>query len=182
VFSQNGNSSKADIFQKRELAVDATVAADGSAIVEQRLTVVNAVPAKLATTERSGYLSTWTDGSWFVVKPTTAVAARVVLPSGWSPGRWPGGGTWVDDGYGTLVNRSEGAIAPGTSATIVLRYRLPSGTLTGTDGQLVYRLAADPQPIWGSTVLTATVHGPSGKRTQQVIPVDRPLDLSIPVP
>ena len=182
VFSQNGNSSKADLFQKRELSVNATVAVDGSAVVEQRLTIMNAVPKDLFTTERSGYLSTWTDGSWFLVKPEKATSTELVLPPGWSRGRWPGGGAWVDAGRGTLVNRSEGAIAPGGDATLVLRYHLPAGTMTDSSGHLVYRLAADPQPIWGSSVLTVTVHGPSGQRTQQVEALDRPLDLSIPVP
>jgi hypothetical protein len=53
--------------------------------------------------------------------------------------------------------------------------------MTGADGRLVYRLAADPQPIWGGSALTVTVHGPSGQRTQQVVDLDAPLDIAVPV-
>ena len=44
VYTQNGNQSKVDVFQQRNVLVTAQVAEDGSARVTQQMTVTNATP------------------------------------------------------------------------------------------------------------------------------------------
>ena len=181
LFSQNGNSSKADIFQVRQYGIDATVAADGSAAVVQTLRVRQAIPESLSVDGMTGYLAGWLNGSWFVLSPPEAVNPRLAIPDDWLRGRWPAEGVWVDDGYGHLLQRVEGAVPPGQQVDLTLTYTLPAGTFTEPDGSLVYRLDIEPQPIWGPVAARVTVVGPSGQQVVQEQLVDGRVAVALPI-
>lgn len=181
LYAQNGNSSKADIFQNRRLTVDATLAADGSAQVTQTWHVVQAVPNELLGPDKTGYLSSWLDGSWFVLRPSGATDTRVTRPEGWTLGRWPAGGVWVDDGFGQQVQRLEGAIAPTQGVELTLRYRLPAGTFSGPGGSLRYQLTVEPQAIYGPAQAEVTARGPDGESVTETQDLDRQVAFSIDV-
>ena len=48
LYTQNGNASKVDVFQQRNVLVNVNLEADGSARVTQQLTLTNATPADRA--------------------------------------------------------------------------------------------------------------------------------------
>ncbi len=179
VFSQNGNGSKVDVFQRRTIQVHARLAADGSARVTQTVEVSNEVPAeRAAVRKRSGYLTGWSRNAYFLYLPETATAPRLSSPTERFRVVPFAGGTWVDDGHGHRLGRVVGTLAPGAAGRIELSYRMPPGTF-GADGHLRYSLRAVAQPMWWPATLELDVTGPGISAKQRLsLEQDRVVTIS----
>jgi hypothetical protein len=160
VFSQNGNGSKVDVFQRRTIQVRARLGADGSARVTQTVVIGNEVPPeRSAVRKRSGYLTGWSRNAYFLYLPPAARTPRLSSPTERFRVMPFPGGTWVDVGHGHRLGRVVGTLAPGDSGRITLAYHLPPGTF-GSDGRLRYSLRALAQPMWWPATLELDVSGP----------------------
>ena len=73
-----------------------------------------------------------------------------------------------------------GTMKPHGSAVITMTYELPAGTFLH-DGALVYTLHADPQSTLKTTNLILNVTGPDGTVHNVTEPIDRPLDIAVPL-
>jgi hypothetical protein len=170
LYSQNGNQSKVDVFQQRNVLISAQLAEDGSARVTQQMTVTNATPSDRpaeGTFGRIGYETMWLKGAYMMYVPDEAVNFGATYPSGFTVRPFKNhpqlGKGWVDDGFGHRLIRIVGWTPPGAQTVLSVSYELPAGTFTtGEDGQLEYRLQAEPQSLWNDSVLTAQVTAPQG--------------------
>jgi hypothetical protein len=170
LYSQNGNQSKVDVFQQRNVVVSAQVAADGSARVTQQMTVTNATPPDRpaeGTFGRIGYETMWLKGAYLMYVPDQARNFAASYPSGFTVRPFKNhpqlGKGWVDDGFGHRLIRVVGWTPPGGQAVVSVSYELPPGTfLDDRTGQLQYRLQAEPQSLWNNSVLTVQVTAPAG--------------------
>jgi hypothetical protein len=73
------------------------------------------------------------------------------------------GGGWVDDGFGHRLIRVVGWTSPGGQNAVSISYQLPAGTFSGgADGELAYRLRAEPQSLWNASTVTVQVTAPPG--------------------
>lgn len=182
VSSQNLNASKVDVFAQRAIDVRAIVAADGSATVTQTVRLTNAIPEGLPVSgQKEGYTTAWSRSEYFFYRPTGATDAEMVLPDGFHLHPWNVGKDWVDDGHGHEVTRIWGWLEPRASADVSLSYRIPAGTFLSSDGNLAYRLVANPQPTWQTATLSVTVSGPTGTVHTERTALDRVVDLTVPV-
>jgi hypothetical protein len=170
VYTQNGNQSKVDVFQQRNVLVTAQVAEDGSARVTQQMTVTNATPPDRpaeGTFGRIGYETMWLKAAYLMYVPDAALDYRVSYPTGFAVRPFKNhpqlGRGWVDDGFGNRLIRVVGWTPPGGQTAVSVSYRLPPGTFSGTGrDELVYRLQADPQSLWNPSTLTVQVTAPAG--------------------
>ena len=169
LYTQNGNQSKVDVFQQRNVLVSVQLGADGSARVSQQLTLTNATPADRpeGPPERIGYETMWLKSAFIMYVPDAAVDYKAGYPQGFLIRPFKGhrqlGRGWVDDGFGHKMIRVVGWTPPGGQTTVSVSYSLPPGTFTTADpGVLEYNLQADPQSLWNASVLTVTVNAPSG--------------------
>jgi hypothetical protein len=178
VFSQNGNGSKVDVFQRRTIRVRAELATDGSAHITQTVQVTNEVPAERAAVKaRSGYLTGWSLNAYYLCLPAGARSPRLSSPTqGFSVVPF-NGSTWVDDGYGHRLARVIGRLAPDAQGEIQLSYDLPPGTFRGKDGTVRYSVHALTQPMWWPATLDLRVTGAGVARTERV-PLDRNLVIT----
>lgn len=141
VFSRNRNMSKVDVYSDRRLVSNVTINADGSATVEQRLTVTNNVPADLDTAEKIGYTTAWSANEWFFYQPLGATEQKLSAPEGYTQTRsYP-------DGLGRTVTVTEGMIAPQQTAELVFSYRMPAGSFRQSDQPYRYQTQLNPQPM-----------------------------------
>ena len=136
-FSRNANASKVDIYSKRSMVANVNVASDGSANVEQVLTVTNDSPRISTAT-----CSAATSPRGHAISGTSM--CRLARPN---PARHTGAipaPKFVPDGLGRTLGTTTGRIAP--RATIVLRltYKIPAGTFTGSGGGIEYRTQLNP--------------------------------------
>ena len=82
LYTQNGNQSKVDVFQQRNVLVTAQMSDDGSARVTQQMTVTNATPTDRpeGPPERIGYETLWLKAAYIMyvpdVPPTTRPRTR----------------------------------------------------------------------------------------------------------
>ena len=179
VFSQNGNGSKVDVFQRRTLRLRASVAADGSARVTQVVDVVNDVPeGRQAVRRRSGYLTGWSRNAYFVYLPDQATAPQLSSPTDGFTVDPFGARTWVGDGHGQRLGRVVGTLAPGASGRIELAYRLPPGAFSAGGGHLRYTVRALAQPMWWPATLEVDVRGP-GLREHRRLTLDRDHEITV---
>lgn len=169
MYTQNGNQSKVDVFQQRNVLVTANVQEDGSARVTQQMTLTNATPPDRpdGPPEREGYETMWLKNAYILYVPDTARDYRTSYPSGFTVRPFRGhqqlGGGWVDDGFGHRMVRLVGWTPPGGQSAVSISYTLPAGTFTqGADGILAYRLQAEPQSTSIPATLTVQVTGPTG--------------------
>jgi hypothetical protein len=178
VFSQNGNGSKVDVFQRRTIRVRVTLAADGSAHVTQTVQVSNEVPAdRAAVKARSGYLTGWSLNAYYLCLPAGARSPRLSSPTEGFAVVPFNGSTWVDDGYGHRLARMIGKLAPDAHGEIELSYDLPPGTFRGKDGTVTYSLHALTQPLWWPATLDLRVTG-AGVASTERVPLDRNLVIT----
>jgi hypothetical protein len=169
-YTQNGNQSKVDVFQQRNVLVTAQVAEDGSARVTQQMTVTNATPPDRpaeGTFGRIGYETMWLKAAYIMYVPDAAVNYRVSYPTGFAVRPFKNhpqlGRGWVDDGFGHRMIRVVGWTSPGGQSAVSVAYDLPAGTFSGeTAGELAYRLQAEPQALWVPSTLTVQVTAPAG--------------------
>ena len=154
VYTQNGNASKVDFYQRRSIEQVVRLAPDGSARVTRTIRVVNATSPGGVNGERSGYLSSWSRPTVIAYLPSgaTAVTAQVDgKTAGWQPFRE----------LGRKVIRLLTSMPPGSTRTVTVTYRLPKAAVRDGTG-LRYALAADTQPIVNPASLRVVVVPPPG--------------------
>ncbi|CAB4703194.1 MAG: DUF4012 domain-containing protein [Actinobacteria bacterium] len=170
VYTQNGNQSKVDVFQQRNVLVSAKINEDGSARVTQLMTVTNATPPERpeGPPERIGYETSWLKAAYLLYVPNAATNYSSYYPQGFTVRSFKDhqqyGRGFADDGFGQKLVRVVGWTAPGAKAEVSVSYDLPAGTFTAPDGSLVYTLQAEPQSIWNDATLTVRVTPPTGWR------------------
>lgn len=168
VYTQNGNQSKVDVFQQRNVLVTVTMADDGSARVTQQVTLTNATPADRpeGPPERVGYETSWLKNAYILYVPDAATDYRANYPDGFAVRPFKNhpqlGRGWVDDGFGHRMIRVVGWTPPGGQNAVSVSYTLPAGTFSEVDGVLEYRLQADPQSLFVPSTLSVTVTPPAG--------------------
>ncbi len=170
MYTQNGNQSKVDVFQQRNVLVTAQLETDGSARVTQQMTVTNATPADrpaLGTFGKIGYETSWLKNAYMMYVPDKAEQLASAYPSGFTVRPFKNhpqlGGGWVEDGFGHRLIRVVGWTEPGGQNTVSVSYVLPPGTFSGDQvGTLDYRIQAEPQSLWVNSVLTVQVTAPPG--------------------
>ena len=171
IYTQNGNQSKVDVFQQRNVLVRVDLAEDGSARVTQLLTLTNNTPPDRpeGPPERIGYETMWLKNAYLLYVPNAARDLRANYPDGFSVrpfrnhSRQQLGNGWVEDGFGNRLLRIVGWTPPGGQSTLSINYQLPPGTFVSERG-LTYRLTASPQPLFVDPTLTVQVTAPRGYR------------------
>lgn len=157
-FSRNRNMSKVDVYSKRDMVSNVTVNADGSAKVEQVLTVKNDVPADLDSSLKIGYTTPWSANEWFFYLPIGATEPQIQAPDGYKkPSTHP-------DGLGRIVASTEGMIAPQATDVIKFSYQVPAGTFTREGGGYAYNTQLNPQPMQQSVALSINVSFAAGAK------------------
>ncbi len=173
VYTQNGNQSKVDVFQQRNVLVRVNLFEDGSARVSQQLTMTNATPPDRpeGPPERIGYETMWVKNAYVLYVPDRATELSSSYPDGFAVRPFKGhsraqvGRGFVDDGFGHRMIRIVGWTPPGGQSAVSVSYVLPPGTFTaGETSDLVYRLQAEPQPLFINGTLTVQVTPPTGWR------------------
>jgi hypothetical protein len=180
VYTQNGNQSKVDVFQQRNTLMQVALREDGSAGINQVITITNETPPDRpeGPPERIGYETMWVKNAHIIYIPNAAQAFRASFPSNFSirpfkgHARQQAGNGFVSDGLGHRLVRVVGWTPPGGSAQIVVSYELPPGTFSAVGGSpeqarqpaLVYRLRAEPQSVFVPPTLSVTVIPPPGYR------------------
>ena len=186
VFSQNGNQSKVDIFQKRTVSQTVQLRADGGADVVQTLNAVNDSPITLSRRTRTGYLTAWSRNAWYFYLPKGAKVTAFQRPRTYTDAT-------VTDSLGRTLKQTIGWISPRSNATITLRYSLPAGTFRTAD-TLRYTLTVNPQAVWPEVTFRLkvlppkgwTLAAPDGTATDGAgaltwtTPLDRTIDLEVP--
>lgn len=169
VYTQNGNQSKVDVFQQRNVLVRVNLAADGSAQVNQQLTLTNATPPGRpeGPPEREGYETMWLKNAYIMYVPDAAREYRADYPVGFTVRPFRGhkqlGGGWVDDGFGHRMIRLVGWTPPAGQSAVSISYSLPPGTFTvENSADLTYTLHAEPQSLFTPGTITVSVTPPPG--------------------
>jgi hypothetical protein len=169
LYTQNGNQSKLDVFQQRNVLVTAKVEEDGSARVTQQMTITNATPADRpeGPPERVGYETSWLKAAYLMYVPDVAVNFTASYPQDFAVRPFKNqpqlGRGWVDDGFGHRLIRVVGWTPPGGQKAVSVSYVLPPNTFhVDAAGLLTYRLRAEPQSLFVAGTLTVQVTGPSG--------------------
>ena len=155
MYTQNGNQSKVDVFQQRNVLVTVNLEQDGSARVTQQLTLTNATPADRpeGPPEREGYETMWLKNAYVLYVPDAARDYRANYPVGFTVRPFRGhqqlGDGWVDDGFGHRMIRLVGWTPPGGQSAVSISYELPAGTFsTNSENRLSYRIQAEPQSLF----------------------------------
>jgi hypothetical protein len=167
VYTQNGNQSKVDVFQQRNVLVTVQMAADGSARVTQQLNLTNATPAERpeGPPERVGYETSWLKAAYLMYVPNAATSFTPSYPQGFAVRPFKNhqqyGRGFANDGNGQKLVRVVGWTPPGGQTSVSVSYELPAGTF-GTDGSLAYVLHSDPQSLFNNSTLTVRATAPDG--------------------
>jgi hypothetical protein len=180
VYTQNGNQSKVDVFQQRNTLMQVALREDGSAGINQVITITNQTPPDRpeGPPERIGYETMWVKNAHIIYIPNSAQAFRASFPSDFSirpfkgHSRQQAGSGFVSDGFGNRMVRVVGWTPPGGTSQVVVSYELPPGTFSAVGGSpeearqpaLVYRLRAEPQAVFLPPTLSVTVIPPPGYR------------------
>ena len=168
MYTQNGNQSKVDVFQQRNVLVNVHLNADGSAHVTQQMSVTNATPTDRpeGPPERIGYETSWLKAAYIMYAPDAATNYRVTYPQGFAVRPFKNhsqlGGGWADDGFGHRFVRVVGWTKPAGQAVVSIDYDMPAGAFSGPGGELYYTLRALPQSLWNPSTLTVQVDAPAG--------------------
>ena len=180
VYTQNGNQSKVDVFQQRNVLKQVFLRPDGGAQINQIVTLVNATPPGRpeGAFDRIGYETSWLKNAYIIYAPKAAINKRVEYPFDFTvrPFRGHGrdqlGGGWADDGFGYPFIRVVGWTPPGAETSITVSYEMPPGTFIAgaLPGQgdpsnvevLEYRVQAEPQALFIDPTLTVQVFPPDG--------------------
>ena len=157
-FSRNRNMSKVDVYSQRELVSNVLVNEDGSATVEQVLTVKNDAPSDLDASKKIGYTTPWSANEWFFYLPIGATEPQIQAPDGYRKA------TTYPDGLGRMVTTTEGTIAPQATDVLKFSYKIAAGTFTRSGGGYSYRDQLNPQPMQQSVALTVNVSFAGGAK------------------
>lgn len=177
IYTQNGNQSKVDVFQQRNVVVTVNLAEDGSARVNQQITLTNATPPDrpaLGTFGKIGYETMWLKAAYLMYVPDAATNYRVSYPNGFAVRPFKNhqqmGLGFVNDGIGQKLVRVVGWTAPGAQSAVSVSYDLPAGTFAPAASKgLTYTLHADPQSLFTPSTITVRVTAPTGW-----VPVNEP--------
>jgi hypothetical protein len=180
VYTQNGNQSKVDVFQQRNTLMQVSLREDGSAGINQVITITNQTPPDRpeGPPERIGYETMWVKNAHVIYIPNAAQSFRASFPSNFSirpfkgHARQQAGRGFVSDGFGNRMVRVVGWTPPGGTSQVVVSYELPPGTFSAVGGSpeqarqpaLVYRLRAEPQSVFIPPTISVTVVPPAGYR------------------
>lgn len=182
VYTQNGNQSKVDVFQQRNVLKQVFLQPDGSATINQIITTTNATPPERpeGPPERIGYETSWLKNAYLIYTPPNATNRRVDYPNGFTVRPFKGhardqlGGGWVNDGFGYPLLRVVGWTPPGGDSVISVTYDMPAGTFVPGDlpedadlttlDAVEYRVQAEPQALFNDQTLTVQVYPPPGWR------------------
>ena len=180
VYTQNGNQSKVDVFQQRNTLMQVALREDGSAGINQVITITNQTPPDRpeGPPERIGYETMWVKNAHVIYVPRAAQSFRASFPSNFSirpfkgHARQQAGRGFVSDGFGNRMVRVVGWTPPGGTSQVVVSYELPPGTFSAVGGSpeqarqpaLVYRLRAEPQSVFIPPTISVTVVPPAGYR------------------
>lgn len=156
LYSKNRNQSKSDVFQKRQIIQDVVIHQDGSADVKRTINVTNDVPAGTTGVGTIGYTTLLNSSYWCAYVPATAQDIELTVPNGYPPMA-----IYENEADSKFAFTRGGEIQPGQQITMVLRYRLPAGTLK--NGK--YVVAFGPQPIATPLKLSLTVTPDFGKNS-----------------
>ncbi len=154
VFTVNGNASKTDYFQRRQIEQHVRLAADGSARVDRSIRLTNTADAQPGGDPRTGYTTGWARPGVAAYVPGAATGISVRIdgkPAGWSSFRE----------LGRLVVRARLWLPPHSTHTVTVSYRLAKAAVRTSDG-LRYELVVDPQPIVHTATLRVVVVPPAG--------------------
>ena len=169
VYTQNGNQSKVDVFQQRNVLVTVNLNEDGSARVTQQMTVTNATPADRpeGPPERVGYETSWLKAAYIMYVPDQATNYEAAYPFDFAVRPFKNhpqlGRGWADDGFGHRLIRIVGWTKPGGQNSVSVSYDMPAGTFAKLpDGSLPYTLQAEPQSLFVPSTLTVQVTAPTG--------------------
>ncbi len=158
VYTQNGNASKVDVFQKRTIRETVRLKADGSAVVRRTVVIHNDTPpyAGSGTDIRSGYNTRWAKikvlslfapGAKIRREPTAAALSGRVT-RGVDQDRRPYSETIV-------------VIPPQQKVTLTWTYTLPRAARPDGDG-LRFLEYVETQPMLNAAQLRLTVVPPQG--------------------
>jgi hypothetical protein len=175
VYTQNGNQSKVDVFQQRNVLVTAQLALDGSARVTQQVTLTNATPADRpdGPPERIGYETSWAKNAYILYIPDEARDYTLGYPQGFAVRPFRNheqyGRGFAEDGFGHKLARVVGWTPPGGQTAVSVSYSMPPGSFSASAGspsvqldRLVYRLQAEPQALWTPSTITVRAAAPPG--------------------
>jgi hypothetical protein len=157
VFTVNGNASKTDYFQRRQITQRVRLAPDGSASVDRTIRLDNTAQAQPGHDPKTGYTTGWARPQVYAYVPGAATGIGVRVdgkPADWSSFRE----------LGRLAVRTRLWLEPGSTHTVTVSYRLARAAVRGGQG-LRYQLVVDPQPIAHPATLRVVVVPPSGYDT-----------------
>lgn len=170
-FTQSTTASKAAYYQRRSLELEVDLAEDGTA--SNRLDVIlhndtppYAVPGAdappgVSTEPFRSYYTRWAGVGVSVFLPGNAKVSRFVL--GAKP--WEGRAQMF---YGHSFVSDQTLLRPGASVKLHAAYSVPGAATADDSGELVYRLAMDPQGTVNPASARVTVHLPDGYRASKL--------------
>jgi hypothetical protein len=163
VYTQNGNGSKVDVFQKRTIDETVTLNDDGSATVRRSVTLDNQVPpyTGLGPDIRRGYTTRWATNLVINLLPPGAKVTRqpdVELAATVNKG--------VDQAGRTFANAAV-VTPPDESAQLTWEYKVPRAAVP-RDGGLRFVDHVVTQNTVNGFLLRTTVIAPDGWTLQRV--------------
>lgn len=165
VFTQNGNGSKVDIFQKRDVSEVVRLHQDGSATVTRTVTIDNATPKYVGVgpDPERGYLTRWATNSVINLMPRGAKILKtptVNLPT------TVGEGT---DQAGRRFAKAAVLMQPDQKMSLTWTYTVPHAAIKHGDAWRLLDYVA-PQGVLIPPQLHLTVVAPKGWTAQAVQP------------
>jgi len=157
VYTQNGNGSKMDVFQKRTVQETVKIRKNGSALVTRTVALKNASPPYLGigADKRRGYDTRWATNLVINLMPRNArlvsepeVALRATVGSG-------------EDQDGRTYAKAAVVTPPDGSATVTWRYVVPKAATKHGDAWRLLNYVA-PQSMLKPPTLELTVLAPKG--------------------
>ncbi|UGB41903.1 DUF4012 domain-containing protein [Nocardioides sp. cx-173] len=162
-FTQSLVGAKVDYYQRRELDLDVTLDEDGTATNELDVLLLNDTPpyAVPGTDPREGYFTRWSTLSVAAFLPASADVEDFSV----GDQEWDGEvGTFFDH---TFID-DHVVLPPGGSTHVKASYTVDAAAELDESGDLVYRLAIDPQGTVYSASVQVTVHLPKDFRAKTV--------------
>ena len=158
VGTQNTNGSKVDYYQRRSLDLDVQLDPDGTATNRLDVTIDNDTPPyvdPLGVDPRSGYFTRWAGMALSVFVPDGAEVEDVTLQG--RPLEVQVRGHYQHDFLAEPLT-----LEPGGTGNLSVAYRVPGAASVSDSGELVYRLAIDPQGTVNPASVRIAVRVPDG--------------------
>ncbi|MGE5763368.1 MAG: DUF4012 domain-containing protein [Mycobacterium leprae] len=153
VFTKNGNGSKLDVFEQREIHQLVRLRRDGTVRVTRTVSISNAAPpSPFGRRYPAGYFSRLLKSLVVGYVPATAREVRLSL----NGSQVPKPPTLYEGGFRVVLGSVE--LWPGESAPYEVSYTLPESEPRST-----YALTADPQPLVRPSSLRIDVVAPPGE-------------------